>query len=82
MGRLSYARFGWDGSDVYVYMGKDALACCGCFIGEQWNFYSTQTMVDHLEKHIAAGYNVPPTLIPELWLDDKSNFPYSENDPE
>jgi hypothetical protein len=33
---MSYARFGWDGSDVYVFMcvsGK--LECCGCILQER-----------------------------------------------
>lgn len=77
---MAYSRFG--DADVYVYMGKDALCCCACFLDKAWDYYSTQTMVDHLEEHIAAGHWVPPTLIPELWLDDKENFPTSENDPE
>ena len=77
---MSYSRF--VESDVYVFMASESLSCCGCILGDQWDFYSTQTMVDHLENHISAGHNVPPTLIPELWLDDKINFPYSENDPE
>jgi hypothetical protein len=51
-------------------------------MGDQWDYYSTQTMVDHLEEHIKQGHSVPHTIIPELWFDDKENFPYSENDPE
>lgn len=33
---MSYARFGWDGSDVYVFgsiapeRGEDAFCCCAC----------------------------------------------------
>jgi hypothetical protein len=77
---MSYSRF--SDSDVYVFMGSDALCCCGCFLGKQWDFYSTQSMVDHLEEHIKQGHDVPYTLISELWFDDKANFPYSENDPE
>ena len=80
MGIVAYSRF--VESDVYVFVSVAGLTCCGCFLGDRWDFYSTQQMVDHLEEHIAAGHNVPPTLIPELWLDDRANFPGSENDPE
>jgi len=51
-------------------------------LGDKWDYYSTQAMVDHLEDHIAAGHDILPTLIPSLWQDDKVNFPNSENDPE
>lgn len=28
---MSYARFGWEGSDVYVYeTSDDMIECCGC----------------------------------------------------
>jgi hypothetical protein len=84
---MSYARFAEEGSDVYVFASTDAfkntvLECCGCRISKDWTYYSTQTMVDHLEEHIKQGDTIPATLIPELWFDDKQNFPYSENDPE
>lgn len=30
---MSYARFGWDGSDVYVFYGVgDVFECCGCLL--------------------------------------------------
>ncbi len=35
---MSYARFGWDGSDVYVFgtrdgpEGKRYIECCGCLL--------------------------------------------------
>lgn len=29
---MSYARFGWDGSDVYVFLGSEKLECCACHI--------------------------------------------------
>lgn len=27
---MSYCRFGWDGSDVYVFTSSSAIECCGC----------------------------------------------------
>lgn len=79
---MSYARF--SDADVYVFLSEMGLECCGCWLNpsSSWTYYSTQTMVDHLEEHIKAGHKVPATLIPELWLDDNFNFPYSGNDPE
>lgn len=32
---MSYARFGWDGSDVYVFRSKRALECCGCLLQQR-----------------------------------------------
>lgn len=32
---MSYARFGWDGSDVYVFVSSDAIECCGCLLQER-----------------------------------------------
>lgn len=29
---MSYARFGWEGSDVYVFLGSEKLECCACHI--------------------------------------------------
>jgi len=31
---MSYARFGWEGSDVYVFASSHALECCGCRLQE------------------------------------------------
>lgn len=35
---MSYARFGWDGSDVYVFAtmrdGKEVIECCACSLVE------------------------------------------------
>ena len=33
---MSYARFGWDGSDVYVFGNTDNMyECCGCLLQER-----------------------------------------------
>ena len=33
---MSYARFGWNGSDVYVYLDSGGyLTCCGCVLQER-----------------------------------------------
>lgn len=79
---MSYARFGQDDSDVYVFMHVGGfLTCCGCILADEkqaWGSFdagTTQRMLDHLQKHIDAGDNVPPYVAPELQEDDKENFP-------
>lgn len=70
---MSYCRFGWDGSDVYVYPDIDGrLECCGCILGNQWSYPTAEAMIEHLDRHIAAGHTVPPYVIPEI-LADKAN---------
>jgi hypothetical protein len=32
---VSYARFGWDDSDVYVFCSREALECCGCILQQR-----------------------------------------------
>ncbi len=70
---MSYARFGC--GDVYVFMSTSGhLECCGCILGDQWSFASTQEMVDHLAEHRAAGHAVPDGIEDELWEDDRENW--------
>lgn len=65
---MSYARFS-DG-DVYVYADVGGyVACCGCWLGDKWDFHSPAEIVAHLQEHVAAGHNVhdyllDPTLYP------------------
>jgi hypothetical protein len=34
---MSYARFGWDGSDVYVFTSSEGIECCGCILqASEW----------------------------------------------
>ena len=70
---MSYCRF--LEADVYVYMDVNgSLSCCGCILGDDWYFDSTQAMVDHLAEHRAAGHHVP-AIEDALWRDDEENFP-------
>lgn len=75
---MSYARFGWDGSDVYIFMSDLGLECCGCSLHRDGDsfpvFNSTQAMVDHLAEHRAAGDFVPEYVEDELWADDEENW--------
>lgn len=82
---MSYSRWGWEGSDVYVYMDvRGKLCCCGCrYDGEDLiSFYacSTQDMVAHLLHHEALGAHVPPGIYDELWRDDAENYPKEATD--
>jgi len=73
---VSYARFSH--ADVYVYMDVNgALCCCGCSLGDEWYFDTTEAMVAHLDRHRALGHNVPPGIDEDLWEDDAENFPPS-----
>lgn len=57
---MSYARFGFDGSQVYVYHStSDMLVCCGCALDGSFETASRAAMIDHLRDHEAAGYRVP-----------------------
>lgn len=72
---MSYARFGWDGSDVYVYLSVYGyLDCCGCALDKQGTAcYSTDEMIAHLEEHKAAGHHVPQETIDDLLADKEEN---------
>lgn len=76
---MSYARFGEEGSSVYVYMHVEGwLECCWCDLIRDaacFEARSTAEMVEHLRKHEEAGDVVPPGVIAELEADDAENFP-------
>lgn len=75
---MSYCRFGWDGSNVYVYETTDGkIECCCCalclsprpenLLGvECFIADSPAEMIAHLEKHREARHNVPQYAIAEL----------------
>lgn len=70
---MAYARF--SNADVYVFMSVNGhLECCGCSLGDEWSFGSTQAMVDHIAEHRAAGHDVPADLEADLWADDRDNW--------
>ena len=71
---MSYARFGWEGSDVYVYLDVGGyLACCGCCLSDYWRHDDTASMIAHLREHQAAGHHVPEETIAELEADRVAN---------
>ena len=55
---MSYARFGCDGSDVYVYAGSVGIECCGCALSADETDpapMSHDQAIAHLRLHVAAG---------------------------
>jgi hypothetical protein len=83
---MSYARFGWDSSDVYVFQSvgfsdhpNGWLECCACGLGndETWGrmfrAFSTQEMLDHLQAHRDVGDSVPQDCIDGLLEDRAEN---------
>ena len=74
---MSYARFGHDNSDVYVFAHIGGyVQCCGCMLApsrdvtDDWNHHSAQSIVDHLLKHVEAGHTVPSHLLDKSVYDD------------
>lgn len=68
---MSYCRWSAE-SNVYVYLDVGGyINCCGCdrsgYNGD------TETMVKHLEDHIADGHLVPDYVIPALLEDQEHN---------
>lgn len=71
---MSYARFSY--ADVYIYMDVGGhLSCCGCWLGDEWEFHSTSAMIEHIQEHRKAGHDVPDGLEDALRRDDQENFP-------
>ena len=91
---MSYCRFGWEGSDVYIYMSTGGwIECCACslqptrrgtLLGEDFDIhesfkaYDTQEMIYHITQHREAGHHVPHYVEEELRNDDKENMKYIE----
>lgn len=64
---MSYARFGEDGSSVYVFGTGEYLICFGCKLGGV--SYSTGypgEMIAHIEQHRAKGDIVPDRAFERL----------------
>lgn len=66
---MSYARWGEDGSHVYVFGTGEALVCMSCTLALPAGSFSTAypaEMIAHLEKHRAAGHVVPERAFERL----------------
>lgn len=66
---MSYVRFAWDGSDVYVYESASGIVCCGCKLHQTFLAQDPLQMIAHLAEHRAAGHFVPAYAIVNLWED-------------
>lgn len=74
---MSYARWGWDNSDVYVFDSAadgGCLECCGCRLDPRgWSFRTrdVEEMIRHLAKHKLARHTVPG----QVERDIRADFP-------
>ena len=66
---MSYCRFAWDGSDVYVFESERGIECCGCRFNEDFVTDEPEQMIAHLARHRRAGHFVPEHAITGLWAD-------------
>lgn len=72
---MSYARFGCNHSNVYIFLSHRGLECCGCPLRVKPEcFKSTRSMVNHLVDHMFAGHVVPEHVIHQLIAEDEQNF--------
>jgi hypothetical protein len=89
---MSYARFGCEGSDVYIYLSVDGwIECCACslqptkatdskgiefILSESFKAYNTQEMIYHIGQHREAGHFIPYYVEEDLKLDHEENMKY------
>ncbi len=74
---MSYCRFWWDDSDVYVYASTEGgIVCCACLMGGGTKRFETQQeVIDHLMVHRARGHNVPEYALFRLRA-ERDGIPY------
>ena len=79
---MSYCRFGYDGSEVYVYSGADGIVCCGCRLDpiEQTTFELHSEMIAHLLEHRKAGHVVPQYAIDTLLEESMAGYGGNEEE--
>lgn len=67
---VSYCRFGWEGSNVYVYESAQGIECCGCHLEKEgFTAKDPEEMIAHLGRHRRLGDYVPEDAILALWED-------------
>lgn len=75
-------------SDMYIIKGDGTfLSCVVCRLKEDnidqmssgFFAYSTQEMIDHIERHREYGHKFADDLIDKLLADDSKNFPHKPN---
>ncbi len=82
---MSFARFGADGSDVYLFENAGGwLECCGCALPTHSSYRTRDVaaFLAHLDEHRAAGHHVPAAAserVHALWLD--GGFEWAEGTP-
>ena len=62
---MAYARYGKDGSDVYVY-SSSIFYCVECPRLGDVRLHTAAGMAEHLEADRSAGINVPQVAIDRL----------------
>ena len=68
---MSYARFGCDGSNVYVIPTRSGLQCCVCVLQASFTTVSIETFAEHLDAHRAVGDIVPDSVMPGIRNDEE-----------
>jgi hypothetical protein len=54
---MSFERFST--SDVYVFEHVGGfIQCCGCLLGDDWDYNTPREMLAHLDEHEAAGHDI------------------------
>lgn len=67
---MSYARFGWEGSDVYVYPHvSGGIECCACPMDEGRINLTPLQMLRHLKRHRIHGDQVPDSTFRSVFRD-------------
>ena len=50
-------------SDLYLFFHVNGcIQCCGCRLGDDWDFHSGQEVHDHIQEHVKAGHVVRPDI--------------------
>lgn len=74
---MSYARFGCEDSDVYLFWNTDQQwDCCGCLLQERGSFQteSLEHFMFHLSEHLEAGHTVPQSAFDFIREDVKAGM--------
>ena len=76
---MSYIRWGYEGSSVYVYLDCGGfLLCTGCGEGLGFKAYQTADMIGHLKQHQVKGDIVPQSAFDSLLRDASENDEWME----
>lgn len=74
---MSYARWGYEDSDVYVYLDCSGFLLCVCGdpaeTGLGFRAYKTEDMITHLKEHQVEGRTVPTSTFADLLEDAVEN---------